>query len=96
MKDLLPFQVLGVDIYLPYLKDGTSRGTGPYSGSLVVTCLGSGFQRLVLLKGPITAKSVCSALSNLFNNSLWHRLGHRLCGPVSYLVIAHGALRRWK
>ncbi|EER01377.1 hypothetical protein Pmar_PMAR009776, partial [Perkinsus marinus ATCC 50983] len=24
VKDLLPFQVLGVDIYLPYLKDGTS------------------------------------------------------------------------
>ncbi|KAF4651421.1 hypothetical protein FOZ61_007383 [Perkinsus olseni] len=70
VEDLLPFQVLGVDVYLPYLKDGT-KARRPYSGSLVVTCLGSGFQRVSLLTGPITTKSVCSALALLFDNSLW-------------------------
>ncbi|KAF4700170.1 hypothetical protein FOZ62_001325, partial [Perkinsus olseni] len=72
VQDLKPLQVIGVDIYLPNLKDPSEKVyQKEYSGCLVVTCLATSFQRVHLLKGSVTTKSVCEGLTLLFNNSIW-------------------------
>ncbi|KAF4650451.1 hypothetical protein FOL47_001141 [Perkinsus chesapeaki] len=73
-KDISPLQVLGMDIYLPHIKDTykTTKVTSEkdtYSGCLVVTCLATPFHRVHLLRGPITTRS--EGLATLFNNSVW-------------------------
>ncbi|KAF4650324.1 hypothetical protein FOZ61_000422, partial [Perkinsus olseni] len=75
VENLLPGQVLGVDLYLPQVHTPNTAGRGSskrgdVSACLVLTDMVSGFLTCQVLTGSVTSSTIISALSSCFSNTI--------------------------
>ncbi|EER16754.1 gag/pol/env polyprotein, putative [Perkinsus marinus ATCC 50983] len=76
VQSLRPFMVVGIDLYLPGLRsdDREHRNRSPgtdVTAMLLITCTATGFIKACVIRGSVTAQTVCECLEATFSSSIF-------------------------